>query len=102
MTGKNLVTLKASEEYQNFIRTRARIVWPLTIVMLVVYYSYILLIAFAPEILATEIGGGPTTIGIITGLGVIFFTFIITGIYVYFANTRLDPLEHKLHEHIKK
>ncbi len=58
--------------------------------MMVVYYGYILLIAFNKEWLATKIGGGVTSIGIPMGLGVIIFTIVLTAIYVRRANTEFD------------
>ena len=60
--------------------------------MLVVYYGYILLIAFNKELLARRLGTGVMTWGIPLGLFVIVFTVVITGIYVYKANGEFDDL----------
>jgi uncharacterized membrane protein (DUF485 family) len=60
--------------------------------MLVVYYGFILLVAFDKPLLATRIGSGVTTVGIPLGLGVILFTVVITAIYVSRANRRFDAL----------
>jgi uncharacterized membrane protein (DUF485 family) len=60
--------------------------------MLIVYYGYILLIAFDKELLARRLGDGVMTWGIPIGLFVIVFTVIVTGIYVWRANSEFDEL----------
>ena len=58
--------------------------------MLVIYFGFILLVAFAKPLLAMKIGGGVTSLGILLGLGVIISAFVLTGIYVYRANSYFD------------
>lgn len=62
----------------------------LTLLMIVVYFGYILLIAFNKELLAQKIGTGVTSLGIPLGLGVILFTIAITAVYVRRANSEFD------------
>ena len=78
--------------YQKLKTRRTRFGWQLTIAMLVVYYGFILLVAFGKPFLATRLGTGVTTIGIPLGLAVIIFTVVITGIYVRRANSEYDAL----------
>ena len=73
--------------------------------MLVVYYSFILVIAFSPDIFGIPISDSSTiTWGIVIGIAVIFFTFFITGIYVHKANTSFDQVLEEVvrasHEHV--
>jgi uncharacterized membrane protein (DUF485 family) len=68
--------------------------------MLVVYYGYILLIAFNKELLSTKIGNGVMTWGIPIGLFVIVFTVIITGIYVRRANSEFDDLTAEIRKEV--
>ena len=88
--------ISANPDYQRLKNTRSRFGWTLTIAMLVVYYGYILLIAFDKELLATRIGDGVTTWGIPIGFGVIVFTIVITGVYVRRANREFDALNDKV------
>ena len=53
---------------------------------------------FSEGLLAQSVGGGHMSVGILVGLIVIFFSFVITGIYVHKANTVFEPLSKKLHE----
>ena len=84
--------IQRDPKYQQLTRTRNRLGWTLTILMLIVYYGYIGLIAFDKELLAKPLGAGVTTLGIPIGLGVIVFTVIITGLYVRRANTEFDAM----------
>lgn len=82
--------------YQTLKDKRTRFGWILTIAMLVVYYGYILLIAFNKELLSARIGDGVMTWGIPIGFGVIIFTIIITGFYVRRANSEFDTLNEQI------
>ena len=78
--------------YQTLKARRSRFGWSLTIAMLVVYYGFIMLVAFDKPFLATRLGAGVTTIGMPIGLAVIVFTVVITAIYVRRANSEYDAL----------
>jgi uncharacterized membrane protein (DUF485 family) len=84
--------IKSNPTYQKLVSTRSKFSWTLATLMLVVYYGYILLIAFDKELLSRKIGNGVMTWGIPIGLFVIVFTVIITGIYVRRANSEFDDL----------
>ena len=100
---KNLVEkVKANPAYQELITKRGSFAWKLTITMLVVYYAFILFIAFSPETLGTSISGGMTTWGIPVGMAIIVFAFVLTGVYVKRANSEFDDLTNKIKEDIAK
>ena len=82
--------------YQQLKTRRSRFGWLLTLAMLIVYYGFILLVAFDKPLLATRLGDGVTTIGMPLGLGVIVFTIVITGIYVRRANSEYDELTEQI------
>jgi len=89
----NLVRrIVSNPRYQKLVAVRSKFGWILAVLMLVVYYGYILLIAFNKEFLAKKTGDGVMTWGIPIGLFVIVFTVIITGIYVWRANREFDDL----------
>lgn len=88
--------IRANPKYQELVSKRNSYSWMMTIVMLVVYYGYILLIAFNKEFLAQKLGAGVTSVGIPIGVGVILFTIIITGIYIRRANTEFDALKEQV------
>lgn len=88
--------------YQELKQKRSSFGWALTIAMLIVYYGFILLVAFGKSLLATPIGSGVTTWGIPIGFGVIVFTIVITVLYVKRANTEFDAMSERIvQEHLK-
>jgi len=86
----------ADPRYQQLKSARSRFGWWLTVAMLIVYYGFILLVAFDKSFLAARMGAGVTTIGMPIGLGVIVFTIVITGIYVRRANKEYDDLTDQI------
>ena len=82
--------------FKALVHERTRFGVTLTIVMLVIYYGFILLVAFGKGFLATKIGSGVTTIGMVIGLLVILSAFVLTGIYTQRANSRFDELTENL------
>ena len=88
--------ISALPKYQELKRKRSSFGWWLTLAMMVVYYGFILLVAFDKPFLATRIGAGVTTIGMPIGLGIIVFTIVITGIYVRRANSEYDTLTEQI------
>jgi len=82
--------------YQELKAKRSRFGWWLTLAMMVVYYGFILLVAFGKPFLSTRLGEGVTTIGMPIGLGIIVFTVVITGLYVRRANGEYDALTEQI------
>jgi uncharacterized membrane protein (DUF485 family) len=66
--------------------------WWLTLAMMVVYYGFIMLVAFNKPFLSQKLGAGVMTMGIPIGFGVIVFTVLITAYYVRRANSEFDDL----------
>jgi uncharacterized membrane protein (DUF485 family) len=90
----------ANPNYQKLVRIRTVFGWTLTALMMIVYYGFILLIAFDKELLAARIGDGVLTWGIPVGLFVIVFTVVLTGIYVWRANKQFDDLTETIRKEV--
>ncbi len=89
--------VEANPKYHQLVDTRSSYSIIMTVCVMVVYYGYILLIAFNKEWLGTKIGEGMTTsVGIPLGLGVIVTTIVLTNIYVRRANTEFDTLNAEI------
>lgn len=88
-----LPNLASNPHYQQLVHRRRRLSLLLSLVMLVTYVGFILLIAFKPGLLGTPIAeGSPITFGIPLGIGLILLAMVITGIYVHVSNTEFDAL----------
>ncbi len=84
-------------KFQQFVSTRNVYSNIMTMLMMIVYFGYILLIAFNKPFLATKMSaGGTISIGIPMGIGVLVFTIVITWIYVRRANTEFDATKDEI------
>lgn len=88
--------IAADPNYQLLKAKRTKLGWTLTAAMMIVYYGFILIVAFKKEVLAVPIGGSVITWGIPVGFGVILFTIAITAYYVMRANSEFDTLSEKI------
>jgi uncharacterized membrane protein (DUF485 family) len=88
-------------QYQQLVKERTRLAWQLSIVMLVAYYGFILLIAFNPSFFQTVVIGQTITIGFPLGVGLILLAFILTGIYVRKANKDFDELTQQIRDEVQ-
>ncbi|MTH47999.1 DUF485 domain-containing protein [Intestinirhabdus alba] len=89
-----------SAHFRELVKKRQRFAFTLSLIVLIVYVGFILLIAFAPQWLGTPLHAGTSvTRGIPIGIGVIVISFILTGVYVWRANGEFDRLNNAvLHE----
>ena len=87
----------ANPKFHHLVRMRNRYAAVLTLLVVVIYFGYILLVAFDKSFLAQKLGPGwITSLGIPLGLGVIVVTILITAFYVHAANTRFDAMSAEL------
>ncbi|MCZ4329384.1 DUF485 domain-containing protein [Castellaniella denitrificans] len=96
MGDKRTQAIVSNPRYQQLRRTRLRYGWTLAAIMLLVYYSFIGVIAFDKELFALKLGEGVMTWGIPAGFGVIVFSVLITGLYVRRANSEFDRLTREI------
>jgi uncharacterized membrane protein (DUF485 family) len=89
--------IRNNPDFTELEHTRKTFAWTLTIVMLVIYYGFILVVAFAPGLMGIVVGG-QITLGFPLGLGVILAAVILTGIYVWRANGQFDDLTRRIVE----
>ena len=102
MAESDLKPIFENPNFQKLVRERTSFGWTLTIVMLVIYYGFILLVAFGKGFLATKIGTGVTSVGVILAFLVILSAFILTGVYTFRANSRYDDLAEELRKDMLK
>lgn len=92
--------IRRDPHFQTLVRKRTRFALALTLTMLIIYFGYVAIVAFAPQWLGVSIGGG-MTLGIPLGLLVIVAAFALTALYVHRANTEYDALTRQIVEDIK-
>ena len=94
---KDLVQkIKSNPKYQELVSKRNSFSLKLSLFILVMFYAYIVVIAFDKELLATKIGEGVMTVAFPVGAAIIIISFITTLIYVNRANNEFEDLTNEI------
>ena len=95
--------IQSNPKYHELVKQRDVLAWTLTILVLVIYYGFILLVAFAGDFLTQPISSTSVIpIGVPVGVGVILASILLTAIYVYRANQTFDPLIREIIQEASK
>ena len=78
-----------SQRFKALVRKRWSVSIVLTLLLFVLYYGYILVVAYAKPLLAVKVGTY-TTLGIVLGVVTIVGSWLLTVVYVVWANTSYD------------
>jgi uncharacterized membrane protein (DUF485 family) len=97
---KTTQELLASSEFRHLVTRRWRVSLALTACLFVLYYGYILLVATNKALLSRRIGE-VTTVGIPLGAAVIVGAWVLTALYVLWANRAYDPEVARLRDTIR-
>jgi uncharacterized membrane protein (DUF485 family) len=95
------LAVQATPEFQELRSRLRRFVFPMSAFFLVWYATYVILGAFAHDFMATRVWGD-INVGLLIGLGQFLTTFIITAIYVRFANRDIDPRATAIREELEE
>jgi uncharacterized membrane protein (DUF485 family) len=90
-----------SQEFRSLVRRKWAVSILLTACLFALYYGYVLLIAWNKALLARKIGEH-TTLGIPFGAGVIVLSWVLTAVYVLWANGYYDRAVEHLKQRIGK
>ncbi len=80
----------ASPEFKALVKRRWSVSMLLLVLLFVCYYGFILLVSGDKAFVAQKVGES-TTLAIPLGVGVIVFAWLLTAIYVGWANRSYDP-----------
>ncbi len=89
-----------SPEFKRLVRNKWAVSSVLTLCLFGLYYGFILLIAYNKPFMGQKLGAA-TTLGIPLGVGVIVLAWILTMIYVAWANSRHDTEVSRLRDKVK-
>ncbi len=80
-------------KYAELVQRRTKVSMSFFVVALVIYSGFILTLAYMPDVFAQPIGEGWTmSVGVLTGILVVFSAVIMIALYTYFSNKIFDPL----------
>lgn len=86
-------------EFKKLVKSKNSISIFLTILELFVYFGFILLLAYGKDFLSAKFYGS-ITLGIPIGIGVIILSWILTGVYVTWANRSYDEKVAEIREKV--
>jgi uncharacterized membrane protein (DUF485 family) len=89
-----------SPDFKRIVAKRWSVSGVLLALLFVSYYGYVILIGTNKAFLSQKVGE-VTTLGIPMGIGMIVFAFILTAIYVVWANQVYDPEVERLKGQLK-
>jgi uncharacterized membrane protein (DUF485 family) len=92
--------VQQSAEFRELRGRLRRFVFPMAGLFLGWYLLYVLLADYAHGFMSTKLTGN-FTVGLLFGLLQFVSTFVITGLYVRYANRKLDPLSDRIRADIE-
>src|SRR3954468_13615999 len=93
--------LLASPDFHRLLARRWRVSLLLTALLFLLYYGYIILIAVNRPLVSRRIGE-TTTIGIPLGVAVILGAWVLTALYVVWANRSYDTEAARLRDRLRQ
>ena len=87
--------VQASPEFAELRSRLRRFVFPMSAAFMLWYLAYVLLASYAPAFMGIPVLGN-INVGIVVGLLQFVTTFVITGLYVRYADRQLDPLAESI------
>jgi uncharacterized membrane protein (DUF485 family) len=93
--------IKNNPKYQELVKKRNSFATWLAIFVLVMFYAFILTIAFEPALLGIKTGEGVMTIAFPVAAGIIIIGFLTTLVYVKRANGEFEQLTNEIKEDVK-
>jgi uncharacterized membrane protein (DUF485 family) len=96
---KSTLEILEDEDFKSLSSQKNTISIILTILELVLYFGFIALIAFNKPFLSQKFSGA-ITVGIPIAVGTIVLSWVFTGIYIRWANSKYDVLVKKVKEKI--
>jgi uncharacterized membrane protein (DUF485 family) len=86
--------VERSPEFRELVQRRTRFLIPVTVVWLGIFLTYLLLAAFAPDIMGNEVAFG-FTLGFVISAAQILMTWVVTWLYLRRADRVFEPLEQR-------
>ena len=95
--------IQNNPKYLLLVKQRDTLSWTLSALVCLMYFGFILMIAFAPDVLTHPISDTSVIpLGMLLGVGVILASAALTGIYVFKANGTFDPIVNEIVQEASK
>ena len=89
--------MRANPKFQELVARRSRFAWTLALVVLIMFYGFVMTVAFNPLSLGQPVSeGSMLTVGVAVELFMFIFFWVLTALYVKRANTEFDSLTQEI------
>ena len=89
--------MRANPKFQELVARRGRFAWTLAAIVLVMFYGFVLTVAFNPTSLGKPVSeGSMLTVGVAVELFMFIFFWILTALYVKRVNSEFDALTQEV------
>ena len=88
--------IRQHPKFAELVARRTRFALILSVIVLVPYYSFMMVVAFNPAILHKTLGDGVTTIAWPLGALLVIGSWLLTGVYIRRANGEFDQMTQQV------
>ncbi|WP_412478253.1 DUF485 domain-containing protein [Azonexus sp. IMCC34839] len=89
--------MRANPKFQELVARRGRFAWTLAVVVLMMFYGFVMVVAFSPASLGQPVTeGSRLTVGVAVELFMFIFFWVLTAVYVKRANSEFDELTQQI------
>ena len=100
LTPEEYLEAQRSPEFIELKKRFRAFAFPMTVAFLSWYLLYVLLSTYAPDFMGKPLFGN-VNVGLLLGLAQFVTTFVITHLYVAYANKRTDPIADEMRERLE-
>jgi len=90
-----------TKEFRELVSKKNRISILLTALELIMYFGFVFVLAFKRELLSQKITEG-LTVGIPVGIAIIVLSWLLTGVYVFWANAFYDKVVEQIKNKVRR
>ncbi len=95
--------MRVNPKFQELVAKRGRFAWTLSIVVLVLFYGFVLMVAYNPSTLGQPVSDGSMlTVGVAAELFLFVLFWVLSALYVRRANTEFDDLTQEVIKQARK
>jgi uncharacterized membrane protein (DUF485 family) len=95
---KNAHQILEDPEFKALVAKKDAVSMALTIAEFVLYFGFIALIAWGKPFLITKFEGSAINYGIPIAIGTIVLSWVLTGVYIFWANNTYDEAVKRVKE----
>ena len=97
MSSETYERIRSNPKFQELVSRRSRLAWTLSAIVLVGFYGFVMVVAFAPALIGQRVAPGSTlTVGVAAGLTMFVSFWLLTALYVRRANREFDRLNAEI------